>query len=63
MGSAVSQYLASIDAKDQVSWHMQPAGLFPNGPRDIAHAVVEEKCWVAIVSASKASSLTPPIIV
>lgn len=25
-----------------------PADMFPNGPADLAHAVAEEKCWLAI---------------
>ncbi|KIM91852.1 hypothetical protein PILCRDRAFT_761064 [Piloderma croceum F 1598] len=48
VGSAVTQYFAAIHAKDHLSWRVQSADLFPNGPGDLAHAVVEEKCWVAI---------------
>jgi Protein of unknown function (DUF3533) len=52
VGSAVTQYFAAIHAKDHLSWRVQSADLFPNGPGDLAHAVVEEKCWVALASAS-----------
>jgi hypothetical protein len=51
MGSAVTQYFAAIHAKEQMSWHIQSADLFPNGPADLAHAVVEEHCWVGIAGA------------
>jgi len=52
IGSAVTQYFAAIHAKEQLSWRVQSANLFPNGPDGLAHAVVEEQCWVAIASAS-----------
>jgi hypothetical protein len=51
LGSAVSQQFAAINAKNQMTWHVQSADLFPNGPSDVAHAVVEQQCWVAIVGA------------
>lgn len=52
LGSSVSQYLAAIHDKEAVTWHVKSAALFPNGPIDLAHAVVEEQCWVAVASQS-----------
>jgi hypothetical protein len=62
IGSTVSQYLAAIHAKDSISWHVQPANLFPNGPADLAHAVSEEQCWVAVaINAGATSRLTQAV--
>src|ERR1700683_362448 len=44
-----------------MTWRVQSADLFPNGPIDLAHAVVEEQCWVAIASASVSSGVTHTI--
>lgn len=35
--------------QDRISWSIIPASSFNNGPLDVAQAVVNEKCWVAIV--------------
>ena len=61
MGSTVAQYFAAIQGREKMSWHVQPAGLFPNGPSDLAHAVVEEHCWVAISSCVDFSTITCPM--
>lgn len=50
IGSTVSQYLVATHDKESISWRAQPADLFPNGPADVAYAVTEEHCWVAVVS-------------
>lgn len=51
IGSSVTQaYLDVTGPQEQISWYTVPASNFPNGESDIATAVVDEKCWVAIVS-------------
>jgi len=44
----VSTELAARSGKP-ISWHIRPPSQFPNGPSDVALAVVEESCWVAVV--------------
>jgi hypothetical protein len=62
LGSSVSQYLAAIHDKEAVTWHVKSAALFPNGPIDLAHAVVEEQCWVAVaINPGATNSLTQAV--
>ncbi|KAF7967864.1 hypothetical protein HWV62_32882 [Athelia sp. TMB] len=48
VGAAVTQYMGAIAAKDQLTWAVQPSSMYPNGPADLADAVVQERCWVGI---------------
>ncbi|KAF7981868.1 hypothetical protein HWV62_31427 [Athelia sp. TMB] len=48
VGAAVTQYMGAIAAADQLTWAVHPAALYPNGPRDLAEAVVQERCWVGV---------------
>ena len=41
--------------KDQIDWYTVPASLFPNGMSDVADAIVNEKAWAAVASASYGS--------
>lgn len=50
IGSTVTQALGAINAKDQLTWRVQPASMYPGGPSDLAEAVVEERCWFGIAS-------------
>jgi hypothetical protein len=46
----VSRHFTTIHGQEQLSWRILSAELFPNGPIDLARAVIEEQCWVAIAS-------------
>ncbi|KZP19996.1 hypothetical protein FIBSPDRAFT_827555 [Athelia psychrophila] len=48
VGLTVSQYIGGISAPDQLTWEVHPASMYPNGPSDLAEAIVQEKCWVGI---------------
>ena len=52
IGAAVTEaYLSVTGPKEQLSWYTVPASHFPNGESDIAPAIVDERAWVAVVSA------------
>jgi hypothetical protein len=50
IGQRVTQALTSqqLAAFTKVSWTVVPASLFPGGSEDLAHAVLEERTWVAL---------------
>jgi len=53
-GSTMGQVVqaAAMNAtgpKHTISWTVIPAARFQAGPSDVARAVVDEECWVAIV--------------
>ncbi|KZP12775.1 hypothetical protein FIBSPDRAFT_897902 [Athelia psychrophila] len=48
VGLTVSQYIGGISGPDQLTWEVHPASMYPNGPSDLAEAIVQEKCWVGI---------------
>lgn len=49
IGQVVSTELAARSGLP-IAWHIHSPSEFPNGPSDVASAVVEEQCWVAVVS-------------
>ena len=53
VGQAVTHAMAG--AQGRISWTVVPATNFPNGVSDLANAVLEEECWVAIASAFNSS--------
>jgi hypothetical protein len=57
MGQTVTQGLTGINEPSLMSWETRPASDFPNGPSDVAVAVVNEQCWAAITSQSFPSSI------
>lgn len=57
MGQAVQAAAMNVTGpKNRISWTVIPASNFPNGPSDVTRAVVDEKCWVAIVVNPKATT-------
>ena len=50
MGQVVqAAAMNSTGPRNTISWSVIPASRFPGGPSDVARAVVDEECWVAIV--------------
>ena len=51
MGQTVTETLLNITGpKDQITWSRVDASKFPNGPSDLATAIVNENCWIAVTS-------------
>lgn len=50
MGQMVTEALTSIDEVYAMTWEARPASDFPNGPSDVAAAVIDERAWAAITS-------------
>ena len=48
IGQAVTQSVVAVSSRKLVTWEVLPASKFPNGPTDLANAVVDEQCWAAI---------------
>lgn len=48
--TVVSAYMNATGAKEQINWRVIPSSQFPNGEADVAHAVLAEKCWIAVSS-------------
>ncbi len=48
IGQGVVQALTSQSGFSKVSWRVVPPSQFPGGLTELAHAVLEEKTWVAI---------------
>lgn len=48
--TVVSAYMNATGAKEQITWRVIPSSQFPNGEADVAHAVLAEKCWIAVSS-------------
>ena len=53
-GGAMGQVVQALATnttgpKDSLSWSVMSASMFRNGPSDVAQAVIDENCWVAIV--------------
>jgi len=44
-----------VPARGTITWTVVPAANFPDGVADLANAVVEERCWVAVASAFTSS--------
>ncbi|KAI0343451.1 hypothetical protein BDW22DRAFT_1355893 [Trametopsis cervina] len=56
IGSTVTQaYLNNTGAQEQITWRVIPATQFPNGEADVAQAVLDEKCWIAVTINAGAS--------
>ena len=53
--TVTNSFAGSLLTEGRISWTVVPASNFPNGIGDLANAVVEEECWVAIASALKSS--------
>lgn len=50
MGQVVQAVAKNMTGpKDAITWSVMPGSNFHNGPADVAQAVVNERCWVAIV--------------
>ncbi|TFK48865.1 hypothetical protein OE88DRAFT_1713943 [Heliocybe sulcata] len=57
VGQAVTQAFTSATGQPtQITWQVQPASRFPNGPSDVVAALLDEKCWMAVVVAPNATS-------
>ncbi len=53
IGSTVTQaYLNATGSQEQVSWAVVSPDNFPNGESGVIDAVLNERCWVAVVSKS-----------
>ena len=51
IGSIVTQaYLNATGPQEQLSYYTVPASSFPNGESDVVNAVLNEECWLAVVS-------------
>ncbi|KAH7925949.1 hypothetical protein BV22DRAFT_399074 [Leucogyrophana mollusca] len=48
IGQTVTGAFASINGRNQMSWLIMNASEFPNGPSDLAAAVLDNRCWAAI---------------
>ncbi|OAX42269.1 hypothetical protein K503DRAFT_375112 [Rhizopogon vinicolor AM-OR11-026] len=48
IGQAVTQAFQNISSPQQVSWVIVDAAQFPNGPDDVAQALLDHRCWVAV---------------
>ena len=48
IGQGVVQALTTPSPFSKISWTVIPASQFPGGVQDVAHAVLEEKAWVAV---------------
>lgn len=56
IGSIITQaYLNATGPQEQLSWYTVPTSNFPNGPSDIVDAVLNERCWAAVVINSGAT--------
>ena len=51
IGKGVSQALSIPSALSKVTWMVMPASNFPGGPVEVGAAVLEERTWMAIISA------------
>ncbi|KAL0954143.1 hypothetical protein HGRIS_005282 [Hohenbuehelia grisea] len=40
----------------KITWEVHPASSFPDGPSDVANAVINEKCWVALAVSAGATA-------
>jgi len=47
IGQTIMRDLGSLSSP-ALSWKVHPASDFPNGASDLADAVVEERCWIAV---------------
>ncbi|KAH7913173.1 hypothetical protein BJ138DRAFT_1171485 [Hygrophoropsis aurantiaca] len=48
IGQAVTQTFADIHSPNQLTWLIKDASEFPNGPSDVAAALLDDRCWAAI---------------
>ncbi|KAI0821447.1 hypothetical protein BC629DRAFT_1587717 [Irpex lacteus] len=53
--TVISAYMNATGAKEQITWRVIPSSQFPNGESDVAHAVLAEKCWIAVSISAGAS--------
>ena len=49
IGQFVTPELNALSG-NMINWEVQQAADFPNGPSDVALAVLDEKCWIAVTS-------------
>ncbi|KAG0706105.1 hypothetical protein DFH29DRAFT_903615 [Suillus ampliporus] len=56
IGQAVTQTFKNINDPQQLSWLILDAAQFPNGPDDVAQALLDHRCWAAVTVNPQAST-------
>lgn len=49
IGEAVLNGLLASSKNTKISWTVVPASQYPDGPGHVAHDILNEKAWVAVV--------------